>query len=376
MGFDPAKTQLLDTFETRKFIEAVRDERFAALFDGPSYGLWATELSFLDGYSHYVLANKAVIPYFTLDYISNGSDHYFLDGSEHTLELLCNRGALCLSEDNIFDYLQFFSDMAFYPHRKVKFITDPTHAPYGGAAAMGHHFKALKYHADSSVYYDVGKEAFEVVMPVLYNGETVKGHVQVKKDGEITLLEPVNVPLMDRTRDHVPLDYDHLAEKELLEQNIGVLTLSEEGKRLWETIQNYGGHIRFVSGVGYNAIATSAQEAFVIAPENLRAYSPYQLIAIIGVLRDMELQLMGEMRGDPFGDGGEFTEKNCAINLDILLKICTIGDELAEQGYEEVLDRFKRAGFGKIYSGYKNDMDLEYMAELLAEHLGIEVAEE
>ena len=66
----------LSALETKSFIEAVKDDDFADLFNGPAYELWARDLSFLDGYAHYTLHNKAMIPYFTLEYISNGDDHY------------------------------------------------------------------------------------------------------------------------------------------------------------------------------------------------------------------------------------------------------------------------------------------------------------
>ena len=374
MSDDP-QWHRLDTYETRKFIEDVTDPNFAELFDGPAYELWTKNLRFFDGYEHYMLANKSVIPHFTLEYISNGENHYFLDGSEHPLELLIQKGALRLTEGNVLTYLDFHSDVAFYPYRKVKFITDPTNTPYSGASAMGHHFKTLKYHAKLELKESADDACFYITMPVLYNGETIKGRVQVLKTGEINILEPINVPLMDKTRDHNPLDYDHMHEKELLAQNMEVLLHSDEAKRMYETVQSYGCKIRFVSGVGGAAFVPNAKTAFIVAPENLETYSPYQVIALAGSLRDLEHHLMKEIRGDPFDDQNLYLERNMALNLDILRKICIIVDELCEAGFDEILRKFKKAGFESFYSGYKNDVSEEELVRILGRHFDIKVVE-
>lgn len=374
---DTDEWQLLETYETKKFIEDVRDEAFKGLFEGPDYELWTRNLQFLDGYSHYILCNRGMFPPFALHYISNGDNHYYLDGSEHSLELLIGHGALRLTEDNVLDYIQFHSDVTFYPYRKVKFIIDPARSPYSGASAMSHHFKTLKYHEKFELEDHEDDLCFYVRMPLLYNGETMDGRVQVMKHGEINILEPVKIPLMDGKRDHAPLDYDHLREKELLEQNLEVLLQSEEGKRLWETVESYHGQLKFVSGVGSNGLAVAANATgYIVAPENIETYSPYQVITMIGVLREMELMLMGKKRPDPHGELHEVLEHHVAINLDIFLEICIIVEELVSAGYEEVLRKFKESGFADFYSGYKNRMANEEMARIIAKMYNIKVVEE
>ncbi len=372
---DDTEWRELGTYETQKFIEDVTDPNFAELFNGPAYELWARNLKFFDGYEHYMLSNKSAFPYFTLQYVSNGENHYFLDGSEHPLELLIGKGCLRLTENNIMDYLEFHSDVAFYPYRKVKFITDPTNAPYSGASAMGHHFKTLRYHAKFELQESAEDACFYVTLPVLYNGETIKGRVQVLKTGEINIIEPVNIPLMDGKREHSPLDYDHLQEKELLDQNLAILMQSEEGNRIWETVKSHGGEIKIVSGVGSAAIAPNSQLGYIVAPENVETSSPYQVIALAGVLREMELLLMEEKRPDPFEDINEVLEHNIALDLDILRKICIIVDELAEAGFDDILRKFKKSGFETFYSGYKNDLPDEDLGEILGEYFGVKVVE-
>jgi len=373
--FDENDWRLVPTYETQKFIEDVKNDEFIDLFNGPGYELWAKNLRFFDGYEHYLLCNKAVIPYFTLEYVSNGEDHYFLDGSEHPLEFLIGKGALRLNERNILEYLEFHSDVTFYPYRKVKFITDPTNTPYSGASAMGHHFKTLKYHAKMEMEYSDSDQCFFITMPVVYNGETVKGRVQVLKTGEINILEPTNIPLMDKTRDHNPLDYDHPHEQELLQQNLEILQHSAEGKRLYETIDSYGAKLRMVSGVGGNAFAPNANTAFIVAPENVETYSPYQIIAMAGVFRALEHHLMDEKRPDPFDDINEVLERHCALNLDILLKICIIVDELQEAGFDDILRKFKESGFEELYSAYKNERPESEMVRILGKHMGVKVVD-
>ncbi len=365
----------LGTYETQKFIEDVTDEGFKELFEGPGYELWSRNLRFFDGYEHYLLCNKSMVPFFTLEYISNGEDHYFLDGSEHPLEMLIGKDSFRLTIRNVMDYIQFHSDVTFYPYRKVKFIADPSKMPYSGASAMGHHFKTLKYHNKIDLDESPEDGCFYVRMPVLYNGDTIDGHVQVKKTGEISILQPINVPLMDGKTDHNPLDYDHPHEADLLAQNLEILCKSAEGKRLWDTIKSYEGEIKIVSGVGSNAFAPSAAKGFIVAPEHLEFSSPYQVIGLAGVLRQMEHHLMEEKRPDPFDDINEVLERNVALNLDILLKICIIVDELAEAGEDDILRKFKKAGFEEFYGGYKNNVSEEILAGLMAKYMHIKVVE-
>lgn len=368
--------QLLETDKTQKFIDEVKDSDFLVLFEGPAYELWARPLPFLDGYSHYSLSNQSMIPYFTLEYISNEENHYYLDGSEHSLEILIKRDALRLTKDNVMSYIAFHSDIAFYPHRKVKFITDPSHTPYGGASAMAHHFKTLKYQSDMIVSESITEDCFYIDMPLLHNGQTVDGHVQVMKTGQINILEPSYVPLMDQKRDHAPLHYSHPHEEHLLRDNIDILIQSAEGKRLYETILSYNGRLRVISGTGGNGFAPNSSVGFVVAPQNIETYSPYQVIALAGVLRHMEQHLMDIPRPDPSGPLNDVLEKNCALNLDVLLKICIIADELKDAGFPDVLLKFKQSGFEDLYSAYKNDRPEEEMARLFVDYLGVTYKED
>lgn len=369
---DIAGWHSLDTYETSKFIEDVKDPKFAGLFSASAYELYEWDLDFFDGYHHYLLLNNDVFPAFVLQYISNGEDHYFLDGSEHCLEMLIQKDCLRLSQTNVLDYLGFHSDVAFYPYRKVKFITDPTNTPYSGASAMGHHFKSIKYHAKMEVEESEADDCFYVRMPVLYNGDTVEGYVQVMKNGQINILEPVTIPLMDKRRDHNPLDYDHPHEQELTQQNLDIIRQSEEGRRLYSVVEQYGGKLRFVSGVGSNGYA-SHDTGYIVAPENLDIASPYQIITIIGVLREMEMKLMGHKRPDPFGERPEIFEEHLALNLDIVREICIIIDELVEAGHEDILRKFKKAGFEEFYSGYKNKVEEQELARILAKRFRLKV---
>lgn len=366
----------LDTYACKKFIEDVRDAEFAPLFDGGAFELWERRLRFFDGYYHYSLQNKSIFPYFCLNFISNGDDHFYLDGSEHPLELMIKKGSLRLTEATVMEYIEFHSDVAFYPYRKVKFVTNPYQNPYSGALAIRHHFNALKYHAKFEKTYSEEDESFYIVMPVLYNGETVKGRIQVLKTGEINILEPVNIPLMDGTRDHAPIHYSHPHQKEILQQNIDILIQSEEGKRLYETVQFYGGEVQMMSGVGFNAFAPDTQKAYIVSPQNIETYSPYQVLAIAGILRDIELQYLEEKRPDPFEDMQAYYEENMALNLDILLRLCIIVDELYAAGFEEILRKFKKSGYGQIYSDYKNNKNLESSGMFLAQKYGLNIQKE
>ena len=66
---DESQWNKLDDLQCAYFVNEVRDEAYAPLFSSKNYTLWRKNLNFLDGYAHYALENRDVIPHFTLDYI-------------------------------------------------------------------------------------------------------------------------------------------------------------------------------------------------------------------------------------------------------------------------------------------------------------------
>ena len=355
----------LDSFEISQFLDKVYDEDFAPLLTGRAFELRKKKLRFFDGYEHFVLSNKSMLPHFNLDFLSNGQDVLYMDGSEHPLELLVQRGCLKLTKDNILEYLSFFSLAAFYPNRKVKFIIDPKKSPYSGPSAMGHHFNILKYHSNTMVEYSEAEQCFFITIPVLYNGETVKGFVQVSHDGEIHIKQPVHVPLMDKSRDHAPLLYSHPYEHDLLEQNLDILRISDTGAQLLNGYLNRRDKLTIMSGVEHGFIAPHEGIAFVIAPQNMDTYSPYQLFDIIAALKDLELQSEGYDRGDPFNQEGQYIRLNTVYNLEIVEILCKIVTELEQSDFSEVPLKFRRLGYDKIYGAYKHGEDKETLYNIL-----------
>lgn len=372
------KWTVLDEERTRKFIEDVRDKTYAPLFAGEVYELWAHELPFFDGYYRYRLNNCAALPYFSMDYISNGEDHYYLDGSDLPVRLLMMRDCVRLTQNNVLDYLDFFDDIAFNPNAKVKFIVSADDTGYSGASAMGHHFKAIEYTDRRTI--EEYEDHFLLVIPALYNGKTVQAHVRVGKDGDIRILAPVEIRLVREDPGSAnPLGYAHPMGDALLTANREILSLSDEGKRLWDTIEHYKGELRIVTGlVGIGAFSPSTSFGFITAPATLAQPSPYQVIALAGALREIELQLMGEYRGQPKyvqdDEVNEFAEINLARNLDIWLKICTIIDEIEASGQVvRFVDVFRKAGFEEIYTGYKNGSSLDDLTLIAARIMGLTV---
>ena len=365
---DESHWHKLDDLQCAYFVNEVRDEAYAPLFSSKNYTLWRKNLNFLDGYAHYALENRDVIPHFTLDYISNGENHYYLDGSEHPLELLANRGVLDLNTENVIDYLCFFSDVAFYPYRKVKFISDIKHSPYSGASAMKHHFRLQKYLQKIAVT-PAQNGDFAVTLPVVYNGETVKGEVYVAKNGEIHITKPVRISLMDRTRKHEKLHYIHPHSEDVLQANYDILQSSSLGQALIQSTKDHHEKIIIISGMEHSFFVPPSGNGYVIAPQNIDSYSAYQLFDIIAALKDLELRYERYGRGDPRGEEEEYITDNALYNLEILYTLCTIVFELEEAGFDSIVKRFKRLGYEAIYSAYKNEASKDELYEMFTQRV-------
>lgn len=353
--------------QARKFIQDVRAEGYAPLFDGRHYELWTYELPFLDGYSRYSLHNTGVVPSFWMDYISNGESHYYLDGSAHPILLLIHLDAFRLRADNVLAYLDFFDDVVFIPRRKVKFVVDAYDTGYAGAQAMGHHFKSINYTDKREITEHDG--FFMLKIPVLYNGETIFGSVRVGKNGTIVIESPVLADLTGQDFDTLQnLRYAHPHGKALLRANSETLRLSPLGQVMLAFAEGYHIDLSFISGVTRQGFITRDRRAFISAPCDVSAASPYQLVDLAGALRDCEIaELSGDRQGKFFPETDGFEEENHGRNLDILLTLCKIGKELEDAQYSDFLHVLRKAGLGPLYNGYAGGLDLEKLMDIYAE---------
>jgi hypothetical protein len=357
---------VLDEEKTRKFIAEVRDPEFAELFDGPSYELWGYPLEFFDGYWRYSLNNTSVIPYFSMDYISNGENHYYLDGSEHPIALLLRRGALRLNTENVLDYLDFFDDVVFDPTRKVKFIVDAYDTGYAGASAMGHHFKAIEYTAQRSI--DELDDHFMLTLPALFNGETVQASVRVNKTGEINIVSPYSADLMGRTYDVMqPLRYKHIHSKSIVQENAAIIRRSALGAEMLDFAASKGIQIEPLAGITRKPSWTDGRKAFLTVPIDVSGSSPYQIIDLAAVLREAELFYFPPLEEEAGVPPPNWEEQNHGRNLDILLTLCRIVEELEGAGYSLALEKLRGMGLERLYTGYKNGLPLEQLMDIYAE---------
>lgn len=350
--------------KTEKFVQDVRGSGLGAFFEGSSFELWAYELDFFEGYSRYSLNNTSVVPYVSLDYISNGEDHYYLDGSAQPVMLLAARGALRLTRENVLAYLDFFDDVAFDSERKVKFIVDAYDTGYAGAQAMGHHFKAMEYTARRTIAEH--EDHFLLEIPALFNGQTVQARVRVGKDGQIEILSPVPAMLTVSDGSANPLRYPHPAGAELLAANAEILDRSPLGRLMLDFAEAYGVNVTICAGITQKRFMGSARSCLLFAPATVRQPSPYQVIDLAGALREAEIAHLPD--DDAAADEEiDFLERQHGRNLDVLLTLCRIVRELEGHEYGEAVRCFRKMGLGDLYAGYLRDLPPEQLMDIYAE---------
>lgn len=357
----------LDGEACAHFIAAVKSIELPTLFECNRYVLYKSELSFYDGYAIYALSNQTMIPCHEMYYLSNGENHQYLDATIFPFQALNNLDALSLNARNVEDYLAFYFSFVFDPDRKIHFISDPLNTPYSGASAMRQHFNALTYHAQKIVRFYEDDQCFHVIAPLLHDGEMVMGDIAVSLDGVITVKHPVDLILLDNSVDDAKPSYIHPAEEKVLEANKEILRQSEEGRRLLALIGDYGVRLRILAGLPHCGFALKGNEGFIVVPAYQLEANPYQVLDMAASLRECEHILMQEPR-PAFQDGeDEFHALNIDANLDLALILCKIVDECADAGYVLALEKFRKMGFGRVYSGYKNGKTNEELYELCAQ---------
>lgn len=98
----------LDREKTVEMINSVKSAAEALLFSPVTSEAKCTRLPFYDNHLLYRLTNFASLPTFSLDFIGDGQNFIYLDGSADPILQVNQAAGLNLSEHTVIPYLNFF----------------------------------------------------------------------------------------------------------------------------------------------------------------------------------------------------------------------------------------------------------------------------
>ena len=364
-----AQWKKLDRFQATEFIQAVASPDEPALFATDLCEVCRLPLSFYDGYFLTRIINKYMMPFLTMDYLSNGEHHYYMDGSDQALQNLNAQGAISLSENNVIDYIDLYISYVYEYGNSLEFIRDPHDMTQKGSGAMEMHFNAIKYHHNSSVFFDTENEKYKIITPLIYQDRTLQSQIEVFKTGRINIIEPVSVTFLENLNPKELISYRHPHEKEIIEQSKDILSSVEAGQRLLKIAQDFDTPIRVLTSPNYRGFITNQGGIYILMPATEKSAKFMQALVLAYALRDVEQIAAGYTHPALHEDKDHYVSANYSKNLDMILEMCKIAEEFQNKNIPEALHVLQRMGLESVYSGYKTGLDNDALMKIYLDSL-------
>ena len=347
--------------EARQFIEAVASKDEPVIFDPSLSDVYKTPLGFYDGYFLYRIVSKHMLPYLLLDYLSNGEKHYYMDGSDQAFHNLNAQGAISLDTDNAIDYVDLYISYVYERGNSLAFISDPHDTQYKGSAAMDIHFKAIMHHQGSSVKFDHISQRFQIVAPLIYQDQTVQGHIEIEKTGAIHIVKPIAVSFLTKLQPALDISYRHPEEAKIIEQAHSLLTSAQRGLDLFKIVSEKPFGVRVLSSPNYQGFTTNNCIIYIVMPAAQRSADYLQALILSGCLRDAEQIATGHFHPHPSEKEELYSAVNYGKNLDMIMEMCKIVEEFESRSIPEPLHELRKMGLESLYSAYKNGLNDQAM---------------
>ena len=354
----------LDQVKANEFLSAVRQNDHSILFEPSLCEVFLHPLDFFDGYDLIRISNQYSPPFMIFDYVSNGDNHYYLDGSDHAFQTLVTQKSVRLTEDNVLDYIDMYFSYVYERGNSIVFIRDSQDTNFKGSDGMGNHFKAIQKMERVSVEWSDDENVFVIRTPLLYQDKTHEGIIHVAKNGRIDVLKPLEVSFLDAPVEHEGISMQHPKASEILRQARDLLVKTKTGKRLLDIADEKDVQIHIISSPNYQAITSNKPTIYLFMPAAQYTADYHQALQLGGALRDME-QVLGNF---PRPSKDEQPEIYFAINYDknlnLLCETCKIVEEFEELNMPEAVAAMRRLGIEDIYGGYKNNASPNEMLKI------------
>ncbi|MFK7839145.1 MAG: hypothetical protein AB8B83_02345 [Bdellovibrionales bacterium] len=346
------------------FLDAVRVSDHSIFFEPSLCDVFLHPLDFFDGYDLVRISNMYAPPFAIMDFVSNGDNHYYLDGSDFALQTLCKQKSVRLNEDNVLDYIDLYFSYVYERGNSIVFIRNPQDTNFKGSDGMGNHFKAIQKHTSVRVEWNEEKGAFVINAPLLYQDKTREGIIYVSKTGQIDVISPLEVHFLDEPQEFETIPLKHSKDQEILRQARDLLVKAPSGKRLLDIADDMDVAIHIISSPNYQAFATNKPTIYLLMPDAQLTADMHQALQLAGALRDMEQILGGYPRPSRQEDDAVFFAINYDKNLNLLMEICKIVEEFEAINMAEAVTAMRRIGIEDIYGGYKNEASPDEMLQI------------
>lgn len=157
----------------------------------------------------YRLTNYAAMPAFTMDFLSDNSVYYYLDGAAEPIYRVNERGPISLREDNVLAYLDFFFRNVKADDSDIYLIRDPAKLPFMASLPQQQREELQAHHNAPAVVFDALEDCFKVITTLYYGGGLMRAKIKVGANGSVDI-EDLALLLSDMTpyfEHKTPQDY-------------------------------------------------------------------------------------------------------------------------------------------------------------------------
>ena len=185
----PLDWQILDKQKSGELIDQLTAHADKGLFSKETCGAQYCQLPFYRNFILYRLVNYNMLPVFTMDFLSDGTTFYRLDGSAGPIMLVNSRGAIHLNEGNVMDYLRFFFDNVSTEDGDMVLVDNPDDLPFIDSLDMQQQILLKQRHEKPEVQYNIETDSYVLHSDVFYTGSLLKADIQVDQDGTVSIQE-------------------------------------------------------------------------------------------------------------------------------------------------------------------------------------------
>ncbi len=170
-------------------IKKIVPENMPSFFSAKSSEARCAKLPFYTNFLLYRLTNHATLPAFSIDFLSDGQQYVYLDGTSQPIYRVNATGDLILNENTVLDYLAFFVHYVPGPEGEILLIDSNKKIFPTGVLDIDRHREMLYTHRDVKIDYDEELKSYKIKIPMYYGGALVKADINLDERGHLDIVD-------------------------------------------------------------------------------------------------------------------------------------------------------------------------------------------
>lgn len=179
--------QRLDKAAGQVVLSAIGSEIDPGLFPAVATEVKYQTLPYFRTFMLYRLTNYAVMPAFSMDFLSDGVVFYYLSGAAEPIYRVNERAPITLRDDNVMSYLDFFFTNVKSDDGDIYIVRDPANLPFMSSLPQQQRETLTTQHSVPKIEFDALTDSYLVFTTLYYAGGLMKAVIKVASNGEIDI---------------------------------------------------------------------------------------------------------------------------------------------------------------------------------------------